>query len=210
MPSVNPNDRLVGILGGTFDPVHCGHIALAEAGRDQLGLDRVYFVPAPLPPHKAGAPLAKASERLEMVRLAIVGAPKLSVNALEFERQGPSYSIDTVRAFRRMLGAEAELFFLIGADTIGELPTWKEIGELARLCTFAAAGRQGWDAGDLGALAGAIDEESIERMRRSTIRMSPIEVSSTEIRARVRRGESIEGLVPGAVARYIAAQKLYR
>jgi len=199
----------IGILGGTFDPVHSGHLALAAAARAQLGLATVTFVPAGRPPHKGKRTLAEARHRLAMVRLATSGERWLEASPVEFDRTGPSYTIDTVRKFQRGVEPATAIYFLIGADTISELPTWKDIRELARLCTFSPVTRPGNDAEDLSPLAGVIDDDRIRAIRDSVVLMKGVDISSTEIRRRVGAGEPIEGMVPPAVARYIRRQGLY-
>lgn len=199
----------VGILGGTFDPVHRGHLAVAVAARARLGLATVTFVPAASPPHKGKGMLAEGRHRLAMVRLAISRQRWLVVSSIEFDRRGPSYTIDTVREFLRRLGASTEIFFLIGADTVGELPAWKDIRELARLCTFAPVTRPGADAEDLSLLDGVIDSDRIRAIRDSVVLMEGIDISSTEIRRRIGAGEPIRDLIPPAVERYIRQHRLY-
>jgi len=203
-------ERRFGILGGTFDPIHNGHLVIARAARARLGLCGVVFVPARVPPHKRRRACAGAEDRLAMVRLALSGFDGLSLSDVEISRQGVSYSIDTVRALQTQFGEDARLFFIIGADTTPELAGWKDIRELARLCTFAAVTRPGWPLDALDGLSGVIDDETIAAMKECLVEIEGVGVSSTEIRSRVRCGEPIDTLVPASVAQYIAAQGLYR
>lgn len=194
----------IGVLGGTFDPIHIGHLIVAEEARTRLGLERVLFVPAGNPWLKQNNSISPASHRVEMVRRGIAGNPGFELSALEVERSGPSYTVDTMRALRQQLGAEVGLFFILGLDTLAELPLWKEPGELGRLCTLVVAPRSG-ERGlqDL--------EASIEGLSGRVVQldMPLIGVSSSEIRQRVAQGGSIRYLVPGAVEDYIAHQGLY-
>jgi len=203
-------ERRFGILGGTFDPIHNGHLAIARAARDRLGLRSVIFVPVRAAPHKRRGAGAGAEDRLAMVRLALAECNGLSPSDIEMQRQGVSYTIDTVRALQAQLGEDARLFFIIGADTTPELASWKDIRELARLCTFAVVTRPAWELDALDGLSGIIDDTAIARMAESLVEIEGVEVSSTEIRGRVRCGKSIDSLVPAAVAEYVAERGLYR
>lgn len=200
----------IGLYGGSFNPVHVAHLVLAEQACEALALDRVVFIPARLPPHKDPAGLVAARERVRMVRLALTGNPRFSVSEIELKRRGRSFSIDTVLAMRRRFGAKAELFFLIGADTIAELPTWRQVGRLVRLCTFVPLSRPGVrlpKAGDLALTLGAKEARGIlKRM----IKMPRLEISASDIRRRVVEGRSIRYLVPDAVDAYIRRKKLYK
>ena len=135
--------KKLGILGGSFNPIHLGHLVLAETAREALGLERVIFIPAKLPPHKRAAALADGADRLAMVRLAVAGNPALAASDIELRRPGVSYSVDTVRALRQKLGAGTEIYFLIGMDTVAELTAWREVARLARLCKFVPLSRPG-------------------------------------------------------------------
>jgi nicotinate-nucleotide adenylyltransferase len=196
----------VGVIGGTFDPVHVGHLIIAEEVRARLGLDRMVFVPAGTPPHKLSQEITDPEHRLEMVRLAIAGNPGLSVSRIDIDRPGRCYTVDTIRLLQDAWGAKAEIYFLIGADSLAELPTWYRPERLFRLCRVVAVGRPGYRA-DLDELnrwfPGAI---SVIRM----FSVPEVDVSSTEIRQRVREGRSIDGLVPPSVERYIYEHHLYR
>jgi nicotinate-nucleotide adenylyltransferase len=198
------------LFGGTFDPIHVGHLIVARHVRERLGVRQTVLVPAAAPPHKMDRALAAAEHRLAMVRLAVVGQDDFAVDDQELRRHGPSYTIDTVADYRRRLGGRAQIHWLIGSDTAVELGSWHRIGELADLCTFVTAARPGFEACRLDALAGALAAEQIEWMRRHVVAAPLIEVSSTQIRRRVAEGRSIRFLVPDAVAEYIADRGLYR
>ena len=187
----------IGIYGGTFDPVHHGHLILARDAVEQLGLSRMIFVPAALSPHKLGrTPGAPGALRLEMLRAAVAGEDIFEVDPCELGRAGPSYTVDTIHALRARLPG-AELHYLIGADNVPELRTWHRIDELRKLVTFAVFHRRLPDAS--GQAAG-----SLPRLDRV------LDLSSTEIRNRVASGRSIRYLVPEPVAAVIDAHDLYR
>ncbi len=195
----------VGILGGTFDPIHKGHLRLADGARRGLDLERVLLVPAARQPLKCATRAAPVEHRLRMCALAAAEAgPWLEVSDVEARRPGPSYTYETLRDLRRFLGPDADLHFLTGADVLPELPHWREIGEVLRLATFVVATRPGHQV-DLEPLAGRLD---ISRLR--PLEIDALPVSATEVRRRLRAGEPVEGLVPPAVARYIEAHGLYR
>jgi len=200
----------VGLLGGSFDPVHLGHLVLAEEVRDRLGLERVLFVPNRLPPHKPGRKMASPADRLAMVELAIAGNPAFAASDIELRRDGKSYSIDTVRQLRAEHPEGWDVHFIVGADTLPELPTWHRAAELADLCKFVVASRPGQSLDNLEPLRGTFTEEQIQAVVSRRIEIPPIGVSSTEIRRRVREGLSIRYLVPEAVGDYILEHGLYR
>jgi nicotinate-nucleotide adenylyltransferase len=203
------------LFGGTFNPVHDGHLAIAEAARVGLRLDRVLFVPCALPPHKEAASLAPGHDRLAMLRLAVRGRPGLGVSAVELRRPGPSYTIETVQALRaaaRRRGRPAgPLYLLVGADMLADLPRWREAKRLVRLVRVAAAGRPGWSLGSIRrALARDFGAAFVRGLDRRRFDAPRIAVSSTAIRRRARAGRSLRGLVPDAVAGYIRRRGLYR
>ena len=184
----------VGIFGGTFHPIHFGHLLLAETAREALSLDRVLFIPAGQPPHKRVPGLLDGSVRLRMVQLAIKGHPGFAASDLELQRPGPSYSIDTVTALARSL-PEAKLFLLMGQDMLGV--RWVAWRQLQQLCTIAAARRQG---------SRRVRAERGIRW----LDMPLVDMASSDIRARVAANRSIRYLVPAAVERYIRQHRLYQ
>lgn len=200
----------IGLLGGSFNPIHEGHLAIARAARQALGLDRVVLVPAARPPHKVkDQDLAPAEDRLAMTRLAAGGEAGLEVSGIELEREGPSYSIDTVRAFAtREPGAE--IYFLIGSDTLPELRTWKDSKALVALARFAVVARPGRDLErDLARFEADFGTEAGRGVRERVVPMQPAAVSATDVRARASRGERLAGLVPAAVEKHIHERGLY-
>jgi nicotinate-nucleotide adenylyltransferase len=205
----------LGIFGGSFDPVHNGHLALARACQQQAALDEVWFIPAAIQPLKQRGPHASDSQRVEMLRLAIdtaEGEPELPsprdswrVCTIEIDRGGLSYSVETLRQVHTQL-PQAELFFLLGSDVVRDVPQWREPAEIFRLATPLVVSRAGELEPNLARLAALC---TITTQPRHII-MPPIEISSSEIRRRIAQGEGIEGLVPTAVAAYIAQHALYR
>ena len=189
--------RRIGLFGGTFDPPHIGHLALAEGARDQLRLDRVLFVPAGTPPHKRGRPLSGTPARVAMTRLAVRGHPAFRVSTLEARRRGPSFTVDTLRALRAAHPG-ARLYLLMGEDSLDDFRTWHEPGAIAALATLAVARRPG--------------RRGAARRRAGVVWLDTpvLDLSSSAIRARARSGRSVRVLVPDAVAAYIRRHRLYR
>lgn len=193
---MNSPQRL-GLYGGSFDPVHCGHLLVAQAACEELALTRLFFIPAAQSPFKPQSAPAPSSERLRMLRLALAGQPHYEIDEQELQRGGTSFTIDTVRDFARRF-PQAELFYLIGADHVPTLPAWREAGELARCVEFVVIPRPGQQPAPLPA-----------PFRGRELVGFPLGVSSSQIRNRVRAGLPIHGLVPEAVAEAIHNSKLY-
>lgn len=199
----------IGILGGSFDPIHVGHVSIARQVADRLGLDEVTLVPAGRPPHKAPGELAPPADRLEMASLAVRDLARLSVSDVEVRREGPSYTIDTVRELRESLGPAHDYFFVIGADTVAELPSWHRAEELVSETQFAIVGRPGHQA-DFAPVEEALGPEAAAGLRRGVVEIEPCDVSSTRVRELISAGGDISGLVHADVAAYIRENKLYR
>lgn len=198
----------VGIMGGTFDPIHYGHLVAANIARAGFGLDRVIFVPAARPPHKEEWVVSDPEHRYLMTVLATVTNPWFVVSRLELDRPGPSYTIETISAFRGTLGPEVELFFITGADAIMELCTWKDSSELLGMCQFIAATRPGYPLAGLESLEARYNRGPSRRIFR--LEVPGLAISSSDIRARVAAGEPITYLVPEPVEDYISKHRLYR
>ena len=200
----------IGVLGGTFDPFHLGHLALARAARDLLGLERVLVMPAAAPPHKPGRPISPAAVRLALVEAGIAGEPRLEASELELERAGPSYTVDTLAALagrERAAGREPDLTVILSAESFAGLPSWREPERLLDLARVAVAPRAGHEPPDPAWLA----ERFPGREDRIVLIDGPrIAVSASDVRRRAAAGEALNGLVPPAVARAIAANRLYR
>lgn len=199
----------VGLYGGSFNPIHLGHLAIARAVVDHFGLSRMVFLPAAAPPHKAREGLAPSHDRAEMVRLAIAGEPVFELSDFDLRRPGPCYTIDTVLHFRELLPPGTEIFWLIGADTLSELPTWKRIHELVDLCRIVTACRPGYDAINWHLLERVFRVGQVEKLRHGLVETPRVDISSTDIRRRVAASESIADQVPPTVAEYIQQNRLY-
>ena len=202
-------ERIV-LFGGTFDPVHHGHLIIARAVAEQCGFDRITLVPTASPPHKPVAG-ASAADRMEMLRLATEGDGLFEVSRMEIDRHGPSYTIDTLAALRRQ-GEQAELVLLMGADMLEDLPKWHRADEVVEQARIVVAARPPWqDRMDatLARLRGRFSDEIVQRLRDSVVGTPLIDISSTAIRRRVSLGESILYLTPPSVVRYIADRGLY-
>jgi nicotinate-nucleotide adenylyltransferase len=199
----------LGLFGGSFDPVHYGHLLLAELCREQCRLDEIWFLPAGVPPHKQGRPLTPAEARIEMLQLAIAGHNALSVNRYEVDRGGVSYTVDTLRHVRQALPGN-EPFLLMGADMLHDLPHWREADQVCRLAIPVVVARPGAGPPDFACLAGFASQERIALARRHQVDMPQIDLSSSEIRRRVAQGRSIRYQVPRAVEKYIETHQLYR
>ena len=194
----------VGILGGTFDPIHIGHLVIAEEARIKLGLSEVLFVPAGQPWLKLDRNITAAAHRVEMVRRAIAGNPHFKLCTLEIERPSPSYTVDTLTILQKQLGSGASLFFILGRDTLAELPLWKEPQKVIRLCRLVVPPRLGSrDLKHLNAAIPGLLDKVIQ------LDMPVIGISSSEIRQRIAHGLSIRYLVPHGVERYITEQRIY-
>ncbi len=190
----------IGLFGGTFDPIHVGHLIVAEEAREVLDLDRVIFIPCGVPPHKHPHRISDPALRLEMTRLAIEGNKHFELSDFEIGQQAASFTVETVEHFKGVLGADAELFLIVGADSILEIPTWREPQKLLSQCRPVVAGRPGFDLDGLGPEL---------RERGSVLEGVLVDVSSTDIRKRVAAGRSIRYLVPASVASFISEHKLY-
>jgi len=211
----------VGIFGGSFNPIHVGHLRAAEEVREAFALDRILFVPAALPPHKVRHQLALPEQRLAMVQRAIAGNPFFRASDLELHRGGRSYSIDTLRELRQRF-PKWKLFFILGSDAFAEIHTWKEYEHLFELCDFVVVARPGVRVRCLRSLLPVATRkcfwyarDSLALVHRSGHKVwfqqiTGLDVSATSIRQAVSRGRSIRYLVPPAVERYILQHGLYR
>lgn len=198
----------IGIFGGSFNPVHLGHLVAAQDALEHMGLNRVVFLPAAQPPHKHGAPLAASADRLEMLRLAIAGDLRFEVSDDEIGRGGISYTVDTLRRFRARL-ADASLYFIIGADSLLELHTWRDVETVLQLAEIVTVGRPGVALEHVNRETLRLPDPWPARLTVNLVAGHRIDISSTDIRNRVSKGQSIRYLVPEAVERYIHARKLY-
>jgi nicotinate-nucleotide adenylyltransferase len=186
----------IGILGGTFNPIHVGHLILAEEAREMLNLDRVIFVPACLPPHKNGAEIAPAKARFEMIKAAIKGNKFFSVSDVEIKRTGRSYTIDTITELKAQFSND-ELYFIIGSDLLTYLDDWKDLGQIIKMVKFIAATRPGYPLEKIPSYI-------------QTLAIRAIDVSAFEVRSCVKQEKSFRYLVPEAVFNYINKKGLYK
>ena len=186
----------IGILGGTFDPVHNGHMYLAEKISKKLALDKLIFIPTYIPPHKKGAKVTQARHRYNMLKLAVTGNKIFKLSGMEIKRKGRSYSVETLRRLKRRYGRKAEFFFVTGSDSLRELDRWKNLEEILKLCKFVVVERPGFEA--KGSSKDLI-----------YLKVTAKDISATEIRKRIKTGRHLSGLMPRAVERYIQRNKLY-
>jgi nicotinate-nucleotide adenylyltransferase len=197
----------IGILGGTFDPVHLGHLVMADQCREQAALDQVWFIPAARPPHKQAQQLTTFGQRVEMLELAVAGNPAFRVDRLEQERPGPSYTADTLEELHRR-HPENELFLIIGSDCLPDLPSWREPKRLVELATLLIVPRPNGREWTPEQIAKALPPNIPYRLQ--VVQIPLLELSSRDIRTRLISGRSIRYLVPRAVECYIEAHHLYR
>ena len=212
----------IGLFGGTFDPIHWGHLRSAEEVSETFGLDRVYFIPAAVPPHKRGQTTTPVRDRLQMVRLAVAKNPRFRVSTAEISRAGVSYSIDTIREFAASKQRGDSLNFIIGLDAFREIGTWKDFAEIFPLCNFIVTSRPGSKDNDpLKGTGVAVKKLFCYDFKRKNYRhgsgtrvffdeLTDIAISASEIRELVKRGKSIRYLVPAEVERYIKRRSLYK
>lgn len=199
----------LGLVGGTFDPIHYGHLLLAEVAREECQLDQVWFVPAGIPPHKQHRLISTGPQRIEMLSLATGGHEAFSVCRLELDRGGVSFTVDTLTELRQQ-EPKRELFLIIGSDSLADLPQWRDPAGICQLATLVVARRSGTENADFNCLATFVSADRRDHFARHQIEMPRIELSSSEIRERVAGGKSIRFRTPRAVEKYIQAQGLYR
>ncbi|MCA9103513.1 MAG: nicotinate-nucleotide adenylyltransferase [Planctomycetales bacterium] len=199
----------LGVFGGSFDPVHFGHLLLAECCREQCALDRVWFVPAATAPHKSDTAVTPAAARIAMLELAIAGHGAFDVSTVEVDRGGLSYTVETLDEVRRTQ-PDAELFLLLGADSLVDLASWREPARICELATPVVVERPDLAPADSGPLARVVPAEVTERIERHRVEMPAVGFSSSDIRRRVAAGLSIRYRTPRAVEKYIDTHGLYR
>jgi nicotinate-nucleotide adenylyltransferase len=210
----------LGILGGTFDPIHFGHLRLAEEIREELDLSKVLLMPGAQPPHKDGPLVAPFPDRLEMTRIGAAYSDYLEVSDIEGHRKGPSYSIETIRIIRETYGDQIELFFILGSDAFKEITTWKKYKSLFQITNFVVIERAGVTLDELGTFIDSLELDFKEKSAEDYINLSGnhilfikttlIDISSTRIRENIRSGKSINFIVPQKVKEYINKKGLYK
>lgn len=203
----NKNLERIGIMGGTFDPIHFGHLVLAETVRETMKLDRILFIPTGDPPHKKDQNVTSAKERVEMVELAIEDNPDFYCSNMEVNREGFSYTVDTLERLRENCGENCKLFFITGADAIIEILSWKNVERITDLCTFVAAARPGTGRKKLSNFLE--DLPGYLQNKIHVIQVPALQISSTDIRKKVEDDFTIRYLLPARVERYIKDHKLY-
>ncbi len=199
----------IGLYGGSFDPIHCGHLIVAREIGECLNLARVIFLPSARPPHKGEGDLAAPEHRSAMVELAIKEEPLFEFSDFDLDREGPSYTVETIAAFRRKFGPSSVLHWIIGADSLDDLTTWHQASDLVDACTIVTAARPGWETVDWEKLQAALGEARVTKLRAGAVATPAIEISSTDIRCRVHEGKSIRFMVPDCVRAYIEEHGLY-
>ena len=197
------------MYGGTFDPVHYGHLLLAESCREQARLNEVRFIPAALPPHKQDQHISSGEDRLNMLKLALGGYPEFEVSDRELQRKGPSYTVTTLEELA-LETPNAELFLLMGADSLLEFPTWKDPLRIMELAEILVVGRGGERPPDFAQVFSESEIQTAARERVRFVQMPGCQLSSTEIRRRALEGKSIRFQTPAAVEKYIETHRLYR
>lgn len=202
------NNEKVGIMGGTFDPIHYGHLVTAETARTNFKLDRVIFTPAGRPPHKKGYTVTSSEDRYLMTMLAINNNPFFEISRMEIERPGLTYTVDTLEQFYNELGKNVKLYFISGADAVFDILTWKDVDKVLSYCTFIAATRPGYPMDQLNQKLMQIRQ--IYGQQVVPMKVTSLDISSTEIRRRVKEGLSIKYLLPESVETYIRKSGLYR
>ena len=200
--------KRIGIMGGTFNPIHRGHLALARAAQQEFALDRVIFIPSGNPPHKAAGEVIDKEDRFRMVKLVIRGIPGFTASRLELDRPGYSYAVDTFAALKRKYGQSAKLFYIMGLDSINEILDWKKPLELFRLCEFIVGTRPGTKIRTFRRLVKFPPlQKEVDKIHLMELREN---ISASEIRERLKAGKAVGKLVPPAVENYIRKKKLYQ
>ncbi len=201
-------DRLL-LFGGSFNPIHHGHLVVARHVAEQLDVARILLIPSATPPHKQDRKLAETAHRLALCRLAVAGDEHFAVSDWEARQAGPNYTLHTVQHFTAAAGAAGEVCWLVGMDSLHELHTWHRAGELVDACRIVTAARPGRDVPDRRTLVKRFNEPRADKLLQDVLETPRIDISSTDIRRRIQQGRSIRYLVPPAVAAYVAEHALY-
>ncbi len=201
-------DRII-LFGGTFDPVHLGHTTVTAFAAEQIGADEVVFIPAKRSPHKNVFPVASGASRVEMLKLALAGNAKFSVSSCELERPDPSYTVETVSMFAARYGPDAQLYWLVGADAVGDLGRWHRAERVLDMCNLCVMYRAGYPKPDFAGLD-CLGAELVEKLSKNAIATPLMDISSTGIRRKLAAGEDVSGLLSPAVLGYIEKNGLYR
>lgn len=210
LPETRRAPEFLGLYGGTFDPIHVGHLIVARAVAEAVGLTGVVLIPTKQPPHKDVNDLTDASLRIEMIQLAIKDEPLFSFSDVDMTHEGPTYTIDTIARFRKQLSHDTDICWIIGADSLNELATWHRVAELVDDCRIVTAKRPGSDRIRWDGLKSALREDQLAQLNADIVATPLIDISATCIRRRVGEGRSIRYLVPDAVCEFIRRRQLYR
>ena len=197
------------LFGGTFDPIHKGHIEVAEAAAEKIGSTKIILIPARRSPHKKQKPAASDTDRIAMLKLAIANKNIFHISAIELNRAEPSYTIDTVRHLRQQFGQDCTFYWLLGADMLKDLPKWHKIDELLNECSISVMNRSGFDKPDFESLVNELSAENVKKLRENAIETPLIEISSTEIRQKLAQDEDTSRYLHHDVQNYIKRHKLY-
>ena len=208
LPKSNGMQLRLGIMGGTFDPIHIGHLVTAEEACQQFNLDNVIFMPSGEPPHKDKRNVTAPDHRYLMTMLAVVANPCFTISRMEIDSEKTSYTVDTVRRFGDLYGSNLELFFITGADAILDITTWKDYKEILNSCSFIATSRPGYSLQKLREVLGSAFEVVMQHIH--LLEVPAMAISSTEIRRRVAAGKTIRYLTPRPVEQYIYKNQLYK
>lgn len=216
--------KRIGLFGGTFNPIHFGHLRAAQEVKERFGMDEMYLIPSAIPPHKSSEDIANAEHRLEMVRLAAAECKDMRVSDIELNRPGPSYTVDTIRHFKSVFSEDTELFFVAGIDAFLEINLWHAYNDLLLLIPFIVMTRPGYDAegtknigrflrAELSDLYQYAEDSSAyfhpEKQPVYVLKADFLNISSTEIRNRIRQGRSVRALLPENVENFIRKKKLF-
>lgn len=202
--------RKIVLFGGTFDPVHNGHTIVAAGAAREIGAEKLFFIPARRSPHKQLLPQADACHRVKMIDLAIAGIENFAVSCCELDRPEPSYTLQTVRQFKVRFGPDAQIYWLVGADSLDELPHWYEIKKVIDECKLSVMFRAGFARPDFTRFIEVLGEDRAEKLRQNVIETPLVDISSSEIRKRLARSEDVKDMLHPAVLAYVRENHLYR
>lgn len=203
-------ERKIALFGGTFDPIHKGHIIVAEYASGYIGAEAAVFIPAHRSPHKQTPPQASVTERIEMIRLAIKGKKTFHLSRCELSRPEPSYTLETVNELKAHYGCEVQMYWLLGADSVNDLPNWYRINELIDKCNLCVMLRPGFDRPDFNNFQGIFGPKRVEKLQQNIIPTPLIDINSTQIRNRIAAGQDVSDMLHPAVLQYICQRNLYR
>jgi nicotinate-nucleotide adenylyltransferase len=202
-------ERKIALFGGTFDPIHKGHTIVAEHAAEYIGAESVVFVPAHRSPQKQTPPQASAADRIEMINLAIKGQKSFCLSKCELNRPEPSYTLETVNEFKTQHGRGVQMYWLLGADSVNDLPGWYKINELIDECNLCVMFRAGFDEPDFSKFQEAFGPKRVEKLQQNIIPTPLIDINSTEIRNRIAARQDVSDMLHPAVLQYIRQRDLY-